>query len=36
MAKLILTGSRPRVKRLKAHLEKEHSSWKGKMKIKSK
>jgi len=36
MAKLILTGSLDRVKRLKKHLAKEHSSWKNKMKIRKK
>lgn len=33
MAKLILTGAHAKVTRLKKHLEKEHPSWKGKMKI---
>jgi len=36
MAKLILTGSLDRVKRLKKHLEKEHPSTKGKLKIRKK
>jgi len=33
MSKLILTGAHEKVKRLKKHLEKEHPSWKGKMKV---